>query len=90
MGCKKMDEGGRTVPLGIFFFPVSEAANNFDKRTLAAVPSLGRGRKKNNIHTTAAAHRSSGVDRNKRENLLFFSKGKNRTNLPPSNLSAVR
>ena len=62
MGCKKMDEGGRTVPLGIFFFPVSEAANNFDKRTLAAVPSLGRGRKKNNIHTTAAAHRSSGVD----------------------------
>ncbi len=41
MGCKKMDGGGACVPLGIF--SVSEAANNFDKRTLAAaaVPSLG-------------------------------------------------
>ena len=51
MGCKKMDEGGRTVPLGIFFSSVSEAANNFDKRTLAAVPSLGRGRKKKITYT---------------------------------------
>lgn len=57
MGCKKK---GKKDGRAAWNFLVSEAANNFDKRTAADV-CQGIFLKKEKIsYTTAAAHRSSG------------------------------